>query len=204
MITVRFARRLSSLALCGALCLVGCGGEDEHRPDAAATVDAAVDGPPGLDAAGSICGGFAGATCGPTEYCDYGTNGCGATDETGVCTPRPTGCPDTLVFVPTCACDGVVYGSECDAYAAGADLNANGGCPVATGSFACGYTQCGLADAYCQRQLSDVVGEPDGYACRPLPSCPGGATCACLAGEPCGAACSGAGATGLTLSCPGG
>ena len=153
----------------------------------------------------SACGGRNGTPCAATEYCDFALNGCGANDETGLCTPRPSTCPLNLVAVPTCGCDSTVYGSECEAYAFGTDLNSSGSCQLPAGTFACGYTQCNLFTQYCQRQLSDVVGEPDGYSCRTAPSCPSQfPTCACLASEPCGAACSGQGATGLTLTCPGG
>jgi hypothetical protein len=193
-----------------AFSLLGACGDDEQLPviiDARTDAQPGLDGPvdAGTDAGERACGGRLGATCPGDQYCDFGTNSCGATDEEGVCRPRPTTCPDLLVAVPTCGCDGVVYGQDCEAYMAGTDLDALGGCPVPQGMFACGYTQCSLASQYCQRQVSDVGGEPDGYDCRPLPTCPSQfPTCACLAGEPCGAMCSGMGTTGLTLTCPGG
>ena len=183
----------------------GCGDGDEHLGIDATVIDAAtsIDAEP--DAATRQCGGFAGMTCTASEYCDYDRNSCGATDEQGTCVTRPTDCPDLLVAVPTCGCDNVVYGSECDAYAAGADLNAFGSCPVAAGSFACGYTQCNVHSQYCRRDVSDIGNEPDTYSCQTVPACPSQfPTCACLAAEPCGAMCSGAGVTGLTLTCPGG
>ncbi|MBK9036988.1 MAG: hypothetical protein IPL61_38015 [Myxococcales bacterium] len=188
--------------------LVACGGDDERVPiDAAPTVDATatpIDAAPDAPS-GTVCGGLAGAACGPTEYCDFAGNTCGSTDETGVCAPRPVGCPDLLIAIPTCGCDGVVYSSPCDALAAGADLDASGSCPVPAGAFACGYAQCDLRTGYCRHDLSDVVGEPDTFTCVAVPSCPSEfPTCACLAGEPCGDACTGVGATGLTLTCPGG
>lgn len=182
--------------------VAGCGGGDEHLPpviDAPVAVDAAPD------ASGRACGGHGGGTCHADEYCDFAANTCGATDEQGTCTPRPTSCPDLLVAIPTCGCDSTVYGQPCEAFMAGTDLNAGGSCPVPAGMFACGYTQCTILTQYCERQVSDVVGEPDTYACRPLPSCPSQfATCTCLATEPCGAQCTGMGTTGLTLTCPGG
>ena len=194
----RLVLPLASLIL--TLGVAACSDDEQPAVDAPAAIDAGADAP-----GPRLCGGFAGAVCGADQYCDFARNGCGATDEQGVCTPRPTDCPDLLVAIPSCGCDGTVYGSPCEAYAAGADLSASGGCPVANGSFACGYTQCSLRNDYCQRQLSDVVDEPDGFVCRPVTNCPSEfPTCACLAGEPCGAACSGVGATGLTLTCPGG
>jgi hypothetical protein len=208
----RYAVEMSAQRLVPVLFLVllgaGCGGEDEHVTDGpvadARDPDAFVD---AGDDAGSErhCGGITGEQCLAGEYCDFPTNTCGAGDEQGLCRPRPVACPDNLVAVPTCACDGMIYGQDCDVYAAGSDLNALGGCPVAEGMFVCGYTQCSLTTQYCQRQPSDVADHPDTFTCQPLPGCPSEhPTCACLANEACGASCSGAGATGLTLTCPGG
>ncbi|HVV86481.1 MAG TPA: hypothetical protein VHE35_25665 [Kofleriaceae bacterium] len=200
------------------LCLIalalatGCGGEDEHLVDAAGT----LDGPPGdaaldgaidasVDAGGTVCGGILGVPCAADEYCDFPLDSCGFTDEQGTCKPRPEACPDGIVAEPRCACDNMVYGNECDAYAAGFDLNAAGGCAVPDGWFACGYTQCNLFTDYCQHDVSDIGGEPDTFTCKPLPGCPSQfPTCGCLADEPCGSFCTGDGPTGLTLTCPGG
>lgn len=178
----------------------GCGGGDDDAVVHDARRDAAAD------AAGPrVCGGFAGATCRADEFCDFARNTCSVTDEQGVCRPRPTSCPDLLVAVPSCGCDGQLYASECEAQAAGTDLNDQGGCPVPSGWFACGHTQCNLRSQYCQHQVSDVANEPDGFTCPPLPGCPSELpTCACLAGQACGSWCTGQGATGLTLTCPGG
>ena len=184
-----------------------CGADDERIPTDAAM----VDGSPVLDAAGDApavgdrCGGITGITCAPDHFCDYPNDSCGAGDLQGTCRERPTACPELLVAEPTCGCDGVVYDQPCEAHAAGTDLAAAGGCPVPEGSFACGYTQCTLADRYCERQVSDVADEGDTFACRPLPGCPTTMpTSACLLGEPCGDMCSGVAATGRTLTCPGG
>src|SRR4051812_22138270 len=114
--------RRSWLAL--SLLLAGC---PEHGSGGARP-----DGGPG---SGRPCGGFAGASCSSGEWCDFGRNTCGATDEQGTCRAKPTGCPD--LFAPVCGCDGVVHSNECDAQAVGADVNANGSCPVPAGQFAC-------------------------------------------------------------------
>ncbi|HEY5934964.1 MAG TPA: hypothetical protein VIU61_10025 [Kofleriaceae bacterium] len=154
---------------------------------------------------GKQCGGFANVQCSATEYCDFPRNTCGAADEPGVCKPRPTACPDTLVAEPTCACDGQVHGNECDANAAGSDVDASGSCTVPGGSFACGYRQCTIQQQYCERQTSDVGSEPDDFSCEALPACPSQfPTCSCLASVPCGDLCTGDGQTGLTVTCPGG
>lgn len=178
----------------------GCGDDGGQSTVDAPAVDAThYDAPPG-----GICGGNSGATCPAAQYCDFALNGCGAADETGVCTDRPIGCPDP-VFIPHCGCDGVVYGTDCDAYAAGTDLNKYGGCTVPAESFACGWSQCDRLTQYCQHSISDIGGEPDGYTCMAIPGCPSQfPNCACLVDEPCGSACTGDFANGLTLTCAGG
>lgn len=171
----------------------------------AACGDGGHGGDDAVDAApGSACGARGTAACADDEFCDFGANGCGRTDDVGACRKRPTSCPLPLVPEPTCACDGKVYVSECESQKAGADLNASGSCPLQANNFACGYRQCADERQYCQRSTSDVGGEPDDFACKPLPACPATPDCACLAGQPCGSMCSGQGATGLTLTCPGG
>jgi hypothetical protein len=160
--------------------------------------------PPGTDGgSGRSCGGFNPQPCAADEFCDFPRNSCGAADEPGTCVKRPTACPDFVQ--PTCGCDGQVHGNECEAEAAGTDANANGSCPVAAGKFACGFLQCNLQTEYCQHGFSDVGTEPDSFVCKIVPSCPSQfPSCSCLTGEPCGSMCSGSGATGLTLTCPGG
>jgi hypothetical protein len=153
---------------------------------------------------GGACGGRGTGACAADQFCDFGTNRCGTTDEVGTCRQRPTACPLPLVPEPTCGCDGKVYVSQCAANEAGADLNAAGSCPLGANAFACGYRQCATTQTYCQRTTSDIGGEGDAFTCRPLPVCPATPNCACLAGEPCGSMCTGQGATGLTVTCPGG
>ncbi len=68
-----------------------------------------------------VCGGRAGPTCTDAEFCDFPDAAmCGFADGTGICAPRPVGCPD--VVEPVCACDGRTYGNECEAHAAGTDV----------------------------------------------------------------------------------
>jgi hypothetical protein len=180
------------------LCLTACGDNGHLSTDATPlTPDAEIDA-----STGTTCGGFANAQCGPSEFCDFANNGCGDADEVGTCQPRPTTCPDTagIAARPTCGCDKTVYGGECDANAAGVDLDAHGNCPVPQGSFACGYTQCSLQNQYCKREVHARGG--DTFSCVPLPGCPSQfPNCACLANEPCGSVCTGNGPTGLTLTC---
>jgi len=154
---------------------------------------------------GTQCGGFTAMQCAADEWCDFARNSCGATDESGVCRKRPVGgCDDILQ--PTCGCDGVVHDNACLANVAGTDADAFGMCPVPPGKFACGFTQCALANEYCQHSGSDIGNEPDGFVCKPVPAtCPSQTpSCSCLTAEPCGTNCAGSGATGLTVTCLGG
>lgn len=169
--------------------LMACGGDNTTKPDAA------TDGPPDP----ALCGGIAGTACGATEYCDFANNQCGIGDQTGICVPRPQVC--TRIFAPVCACDGRIYGNECDAHAQGLDLNARGTCAPAPGSFVCGYVQCDLQTQYCVREPQEAA--PDVFRCAALPACAGRSpSCAALVDEPCGNACTGDATTGLTLTCP--
>ena len=170
----------------------------------ASTGAAACDDAPGTAGLGEPCGGRGGAACGPDQYCDFGRNRCGADDMPGRCAARPATCPALLVPERTCACDGKVYSSACEAQLAGADLDQSGTCPLDPGAFACGYRQCKRTNQYCQRAVSDIGDEGDAFACLGLPAgCGTTPSCSCLAGQTCADRCTGD-ANGLTLTCPGG
>jgi hypothetical protein len=72
------------------------------------------------------CGGFTGMVCAADEYCDWTPDSCGNADQIGDCRRRPDFCPD--VVLPVCACDGMTYGNECEANAAGQDIIHEGRC----------------------------------------------------------------------------
>ena len=190
---------LSSFAI---VLVVACGGSGRTGPDAdtdaVVASDATTDGtiPPN-----TLCGGLVRVECKPTEYCDYADNRCGIADGPGTCKRRPDACP-LVVGRPVCACDGRVHSSECIASSDGFDINANGGCALPAGSFACGYLLCDLQSQYCHHEVR--APDADLYACMTLPQActPGAPTCACLRGEQCGTSCSGDGRTGLTVTCP--
>lgn len=143
-------------------------------------------------------------SCTPDEYCDWGLNLCGEVEyDEGTCKPKPEGCDD--FWDPVCACDGQVYGNECEASGAGIDIDAQGECVQPEGTFACGPRFCMLDETYCQLGISDVQGEPDWWGCMPVPSsCGGTPDCDCLADEICGDLCEPTDDDGYLLVCPGG
>ncbi|MDI1478477.1 hypothetical protein [Polyangium sp. y55x31] len=151
---------------------------------------------------GAACGGFAGTVCGPDEWCDFPNDRCGDTDLTGICKPRPSGCPDA--YFPTCACDGTVYGNPCDAAQAGQDVSDLGNCMPPEGRFSCGHNFCDLATEYCQKTTSDVGGYPDSFHCEPLPAGCNPPLCGCL-NDPCVQfSCDDTSSGGILVTCPGG
>ncbi|HSR96536.1 MAG TPA: hypothetical protein VLM79_05655 [Kofleriaceae bacterium] len=147
---------------------------------------------------GETCGSIAGIRCATDEYCDFTDNECGIADGGGTCKRRPEACPD--IFRPTCACNGQVYGSECDAAAHGFDVSTNGNCQAPAGYFMCGGGFCDLS-MYCRRE-SDPSGMA-AFGCVRLPSgCSSSASCGCVSAEDCGESCTGDAQDGLTLTCP--
>jgi hypothetical protein len=206
---------LAGLALAGTACRRSPGGTDSGAdgatvndsggpgdsgaaPDSGAGGDSAV----GSDAAnGTACGGFTGATCDATQYCDYPDDICGAADGSGTCTPRPQGCPDN--YDPVCACDGTVYGNACDAAAAGSDVSSLGGCTPPPGYFDCAGELCNASTEFCWHYVDDT-GLPDSWACMPLPICSiGGCACVEMA-PPCAGTCVDGPGMAATYTCGGG
>ena len=145
-----------------------------------------------------------GATpCDGFNYCDWDSNSCGERWDSATCTEIPENC--TEEYDPVCACDGQVYDNRCFAAAAGVDQADAGGCEPPDGLFPCGASFCG-AGTYCQVQVSDVVGFPDGFSCLPVPGdCGDTPSCDCLANEPCFEfECEAVDGGGLKITCPGG
>jgi hypothetical protein len=190
------------IPIVGLIFLVACGGDGRGGADAATGDASAGDATADSPGPSQTCGATT-AKCSDTDFCDYGTNHCGAAPgEAASCRERPAACPlnagaAIVAGDPACGCDGKLHASTCMVEISGVDLDASGHCDLVPGAFRCGYTQCRLANQYCVHEPQP--GGDDVYRCQPLPStCTG---CACLADQPCGDACSGDTAAGLTLTC---
>ncbi|MEM1022902.1 MAG: Kazal-type serine protease inhibitor domain-containing protein [Myxococcota bacterium] len=135
----------------------------------AAGVDVDYMGP--CETAGT-CGGLTGQLCPTEEWCDYPDQGptCGSAGREGQCRPRPEGCYD--VWLPVCGCNGQTYGNDCEAHAAGVDIDYMGPC---ASDRTCG----GLSGRTCSEdEFCAFVGEMCDWAdaegsCQPRPEvCP--------------------------------
>jgi|CXWL01.1.fsa_nt_gi hypothetical protein len=67
-----------------------------------------------------------GQPCANGEFCKFPLGSCGTSGDPGLCTPLPLGCPD--IWNPVCGCNGITYGNECDADAAGVSVRHHGVC----------------------------------------------------------------------------
>ena len=193
--------------------LTACG-DDESSPCEGANCtptggggSGATGGSGGQGGTGGQGGAGGGEACGSEqceilEYCVSDDGQCGTSSQAKHCASLPPDClypPET--WEPVCGCNGEVYPIDCQAAISGVDVGPAEGCT----SFPCGADSCEIATEYCQRQISDVGGEPDTYVCKPLPAACGAApTCACLDTEACGDQCAGDGPLGLRLTCLGG
>ena len=122
-----------------------------------------VTGVPDLTPPPKSCGGFAGATCGAGQFCDYALDDiCGGADALGTCKDVPQVC--FAVVDPVCGCDGKTYGNGCKANAAGTAVAKKGACeptkpePRSCGGFA-GLT-CGAGE-FCDYELAHMCGAAD-------------------------------------------
>ena len=113
---------------------------------------------------GGTCGGFTGAICPASEWCDYEM--CGVADGIGTCRPRPEACLD--VYDPVCGCDGRTYSNDCYAHRAGADVASEGECAAVDGD--CGGRACSDRE-YCDYD-TDLACSGDGVCMARPEVCP--------------------------------
>jgi hypothetical protein len=157
----------------------------------------------GTGQGGAPCGPTVEAGCNANEYCDFSDNLCGEGVRTGACVIKPLDCSGPLPE-PTCGCDGTIHQNDCMANLAGFDMSLQGTCTPPAGTFACGQTYCQHAAEYCERQASDVGGEPDVYRCVDLPgACGNSPSCACVETGAC-PICDENVSGDLFVTCPGG
>lgn len=81
------------------------------------------------------CGGHAGTTCPPGQYCHYPPElgpACGTFDGMGVCQWSEPSCDDDCPGV--CGCDGQFYCNTCEAHNAGTDVSDSMSCMVDGGT----------------------------------------------------------------------
>lgn len=113
----------------------------------------------------TICGGIAGVPCDEEEFCKFPKGMCHTDDLQGVCIEIPGGCVTTL-WDPVCGCDGVTYGQECAAAAAGVLVDYRGECGTVCGGLA--GIPCENARQFCKLNVGECCCDFQGV-CSDMP-----------------------------------
>lgn len=130
------------------------------------------------------CGGLLGRGCPKDQYCNFPLDAaCGAADQTGVCTPIPSGC--TTQYDPVCGCDDMTYGNACTAAAAGVSIASQGECASNSGCDYAGKHYDTGASFPASDGCNHCSCQPDGKAICTLIACPAPTTCGGIAGKTC-------------------
>ncbi|MCA9618021.1 MAG: hypothetical protein KC731_03305 [Myxococcales bacterium] len=126
----------------------------------------------GLGAAGGSDGGMLGfggqmpqmgclPACQSDEFCDFFSDTCGD-PSMGHCSSM-TSCSGEG---PVCTCASTIAASDCDAYAQGLDLSAEGACPEVADTFRCGPFYCGHLSELCIHETGLTID----WRCMELPT----------------------------------
>jgi hypothetical protein len=147
----------------------GCDGKTYSNACFAAGAGVSVASEGECEPAGDTCGGLVGEGCADGEFCNYPLDAiCGAADATGVCEAIPEACTKELNEV--CGCDGVTYGNECTAHAAGVSVASLGPCDTEP-DFCGGIAGFGCPEGmFCDYPLESMCGAGDMTGtCREVP-----------------------------------
>jgi hypothetical protein len=98
--------------------------------------------------------------CEKRDYCAKPVGDC---EGEGICAEIPEGCPD--VWAPVCGCDGETYGNDCEAAAAGVNIDYEGECAEG-----CKVDDNCEKGYYCAKPVGDCEGE--GVCAKMLMICP--------------------------------
>jgi hypothetical protein len=140
-----------------------------RRSDAAVTSDAGIPQATKTAAVPPAMGCASNAACAADEQCVFTPQLCGKGSRPGACQKKPAGCHGPRA--PVCGCDGKIYDTECEARAAGIDLDVTGACRETVPDWIrCGAHLCDARASYCEIVLSDVFELPTDSVCKPLPA----------------------------------